>query len=193
MEDFVAGLRERFDVAFLCGAIPVEAAGRHPLVSWVDGWVGVLREGDEPGEALGSSFGTVEVASTVAQPREIRVEEPEQPIPAPVAPAPARRTPRKANRRILVAAAILLLGIPGAWVLWSLRPGGPGETSPPARNQEAVFPKPHASSRGQGEPGKVSAPDSRVGDRESDRLRTEGLETVVGNTTVSGRAMSKLL
>jgi len=189
MKDFVAGLRERFDVAFLCGAIPVETDGRHPLVSWVDGWVGVLREGDEPGAALGSSFGTVEVTPTAAAPPDLRIEEPERPIPAPAAPPPARKAPRRMNRSILVAAAILLLGIPGAWVLWNLRSAPPGETSQPARNEEGVFPKPHAPSRGQGEPGETGAPDSRVGDRERGRLPAEDPETVAGTTTGSGRAM----
>ena len=79
MKNFVAGLRERYEIAFLCGAVPVEAERRHALLEWVDGWVGVVPAGTEPGEALGASYGTIERAP--------------QPVPVPPAPPPPETPP----------------------------------------------------------------------------------------------------
>ncbi len=158
MKSFVAGLRERYEITFLCGAIPVEAKPRHSLLDWVDGWVGVVPAGAEAGEVLGASYGTVERALAPAPappvprlpeiPPEVPMEKRVQAAAAPVVERRAARSPRRVNRSILAALLVIALGVPGAILVWWYRlPGGPhaGRSTPVA--ETVVFPKPEMSER----------------------------------------------
>jgi len=186
MKSFVAGLRERFDIAFLCGDIPVEADRRHPLVDWVDGWVGIINQGESPGKDLGASFGIVELAPQESRPVEAPIEAPRPPpVPEPVAvpppavrpaserapdPAPValaakpdRKVPRRVSRNTLVAVLVVALGIPAAWALWNTRPQDAERGEAATRREVGAFPKPSESTEAEIASREIVSLESRPG------------------------------
>lgn len=173
MKAFVAGLRERYDVAFLSGAIPTARDEPHPLLGWVDGWVGVVDEREPATSELTSSLGWVEVTRSAPPPADVAEGEAVGQKPAEAQPAQEPVLARVSGRGWVAALGVVaVIAVVVALRMWSGGQETMEELSRATPERVTLFPEPPEASQ----ESVAVAPSPAVDVQEP---RTEGPEAAV--------------